>query len=52
VTGSVGVVVRNYAAGEIGHETAVSLIRRLQSETSLFITDVVVEAGIELIEHS
>jgi predicted nucleic acid-binding protein len=52
VTGSVGVIVRNYAAGNIDRETAVSLIRRLQSETSLFITDAVVEAGIELVEQS
>ena len=52
VHGSVGVIVLAYTRGELSKSEAVDLMRALQTETSLFITDAVVEHGIALLEES
>lgn len=51
VHGSVGVIVLGYARGELDRDEAASLMRALQRETSLFVTDAVVEHGIELLDE-
>ena len=51
VHGSVGVVAFGFGNGEIGFDEAVSKIRALQEEADLFITDAVVERGIEMLEE-
>jgi predicted nucleic acid-binding protein len=49
VHGSVGVIVLAYSRDEITYEEAVELLRSLQSETSLFVTETIIERGIELL---
>jgi hypothetical protein len=45
----VGVIVLAFTRGKIDRQTAVDRMRALQAETSLFVTDAVVERGIELL---
>lgn len=51
VHGSIGVIVLAYTRDEITKLKAGDLIRALQTETSLFITDAVVERGISLLNQ-
>ncbi|MCH7659186.1 MAG: nucleic acid-binding protein [Euryarchaeota archaeon] len=50
VHGSVGLIALGYSRELIGQDEAASLMRSLQSETNLFITDAVIERGIELLD--
>lgn len=52
VHGSIGVIVLAYTRGELSKAEAVDRMRALQAETSLFVTDAVVERGIALLEES
>ena len=52
VHGSIGVIVLAYTRGELTKSKASKLMRALQTETSLFITDAVVERGITLLDES
>ncbi|UTF55792.1 nucleic acid-binding protein [Natronosalvus rutilus] len=51
VHGSIGVIVLAYTRGELTKSKAAELMRALQTETSLFITDAVVERGIALLDE-
>ena len=51
VHGTVGVIALGYARDRLGREEAAALMRDLQDETSLFVTDAVVERGIELLDE-
>lgn len=50
VHGSIGIIARGYAKNRLDHQEAAELMRALQHETSLFLTDAVVEQGIALLE--
>lgn len=52
VHGSIGVIVLAYTRGELTKSKAAELMRALQTETSLFITDAIVERGITLLDES
>ncbi|WP_254525991.1 nucleic acid-binding protein [Natrinema caseinilyticum] len=52
VHGSIGVIVLGFTRGELTKSKAIDLMRALQTETSLFITEAVVERGIALLEES
>lgn len=52
VHGSIGVIVLAYHRDQLAKSKAAELMRALQTETSLFITDSVVEQGISLLENS
>lgn len=52
VHGSVGLIVLAHNREKLSRTVAIGRIRALQDETSLFITDAVVERGIELLERS
>lgn len=52
VHGSIGVLVLAYTRGELEKSEAAELMRALQTETSLFITDAVVERGIALLDEA
>ncbi|ELZ15676.1 hypothetical protein [Natrinema limicola] len=52
VHGSIGVIVLAYHRDQLTKSKAAELMRALQTETSLFITDSVVEQGISLLENS
>ncbi|WP_224338257.1 nucleic acid-binding protein [Haloprofundus halobius] len=52
VHGSIGVLVLAYSRGELKKTEAAKLMRALQTETSLFITDAVVERGISLLDET
>ena len=49
VHGSIGVIALGYALGLLDREEAASLMRALQRETSLFVTEAVVERGIRML---
>lgn len=49
--GSIGVVALGYNRGRIERDEAASGMRALQRETSLFVTDAVVERGIEMLKE-
>ena len=49
VHGSIGVIALGYARGLLDREEAASLMRALQRETSLFVTEAVVERGIRML---
>jgi predicted nucleic acid-binding protein len=49
--GSIGVIVLAYTRGELTKSNAAELMRALQTETSLFISDAVVERGISLLDE-
>ncbi|WP_231188985.1 nucleic acid-binding protein [Haladaptatus sp. DYF46] len=50
VHGSIGVIALAYHRDIVPSSEAASLMRSLQTETSLFITDAIVERGIELLQ--
>ncbi|KTG18026.1 hypothetical protein [Haloferax profundi] len=52
VHGSIGIIVLAYSRGELAKSEAAKLMRALQAETSLFITDAVVERGIALLDET
>ncbi|WP_135306091.1 nucleic acid-binding protein [Haloarcula amylovorans] len=52
VHGSIGILVLGYQRGELSKSNAIERMRALQAETSLFVTDAVVERGVELLESS
>ncbi len=52
VHGSVGIIVFAYSHDQLSKPEASRLLRSLQTETSLFITDAVVERGIDLLEQA
>ena len=49
VHGSIGIIAVGYARGRLDKPEAASRMRALQSETTLFVTDAVVERGIQLL---
>jgi len=49
VHGSIGVIALGYARGHVDRSEAASLMRALQHETTLFVTDSVVERGIQML---
>lgn len=51
VHGSIGVIALGDARGAISKDEAASRMRALQRETSLFVTDAVVERGIKLLDE-
>lgn len=51
VHGSVGVVALGNARGDLDRDEATTIMRTLQRETSLFVTDAVVERGIEMLRE-
>lgn len=50
VHGSIGLVALAFSRGRIDKDEAANRMRELQRETSLFVTDAVVERGIELLD--
>jgi predicted nucleic acid-binding protein len=52
VHGSIGVVALAYHRNVVSSDEAASLMRALQTETSLFITDAIVERGIQLLQSN
>lgn len=52
VHGSVGVIALAHGRGRLGTDEATTRMRALQRETSLFITDAVIERGIELLNET
>jgi len=51
VHGSIGVIALSYARGLLDRDEAASLMRALQRETSLFVTEAVVERGIQMLDE-
>lgn len=51
VHGSLGVIALGYARGFIDEDEAASRMRNLQREASLFVTDAVVERGIQMLDE-
>lgn len=52
VRGSIGVIALGYGRGIFDRDEAATRMRALQRETSLFVTDAVVERGIELLDET
>lgn len=52
VHGSIGIIARGYAKDRLNQAEAAELMRSLQHETSLFLTDAVVEQGIAQLNDS
>lgn len=50
--GSIGLLALAYRRGKLSRNAAAERMQALQDETSLFITDAVVERGIELLNNS
>ena len=51
VHGSIGVVALGYGRGSLDRDEAASRMRALQRETSLFVTEAVVERGIRMLDE-
>jgi predicted nucleic acid-binding protein len=51
VHGSIGVIALGFARGLLDRNEAASLMRALQRETSLFVTEAVVERGIQMLDE-
>ena len=51
VHGSIGVIALSYARGVLDRDEAASLMRTLQRETSRFVTEAVVERGIQMLDE-
>lgn len=49
VHGSIGLIALGYSRGSLDRDHAASRMRALQRETSLFVSDAVVERGIEML---
>lgn len=52
VHGSIGIVALGYSQGRLDRNEAASLMRKLQHESRLFVSNAVVERGIELLEDT
>lgn len=52
VHGSIGVIALGYGRGVLDRDEAAHRMRALQRETSLFVTDAVVERGIDLLNDA
>ncbi|MCU4801971.1 nucleic acid-binding protein [Halobacteria archaeon HArc-gm2] len=50
VHGSIGVIALAYARGRLERDEAAERMRRLQHETSLYVSQAVVERGIEMLD--
>lgn len=50
VHGSIGIIALGYGRGVLDRDDAASRMRALQRETSLFVTEAVVERGIRLLD--
>lgn len=50
VHGSVGVIALGYTTGQISLEEAKKRMRKLQEESNLFVTDAIIEQGINKLE--
>jgi predicted nucleic acid-binding protein len=51
VRGSIGVIALGYGHGLLDRDEAASRMRTLQRETSLFVTEAVVERGIQMLDE-
>ncbi|UIP00921.1 nucleic acid-binding protein [Halobaculum sp. CBA1158] len=51
VRGSIGVIALGYGRGVLDRDEAASRMRALQRETSLFVTEAVVERGIRMLDE-
>jgi predicted nucleic acid-binding protein len=51
VHGSIGVIALGYARGLLDRDEAASLMRALQRQTSLFVTEAIVERGIQMLDE-
>lgn len=51
VHGTVGVIVLAFSHGVLNLDSAIELIKKVQSETDLYITDKIVEIGIEKLKR-
>ncbi len=51
VRGSIGFVVLGYGRGRLDRDEAVARMRSLHRETSLFVTEAVVERGIQMLDE-
>ncbi|QLD84574.1 nucleic acid-binding protein [Natronomonas halophila] len=51
VHGSIGIIALGYSRGPLSRDEAAASMRALQNETSLFVTDAVVEHGIRLLDE-
>ena len=51
VHGSIGVIALGYGSGLLDRDEAASRMRALQRETSLFVTEAVVERGIQMLDE-
>lgn len=51
IHGSVGIIALGHARGVLDRDEAAALMRALQRETSLFVTDAVIERGIEMLDE-
>ncbi|MDL5362606.1 hypothetical protein [Halalkalicoccus sp. NIPERK01] len=51
VHGSIGVIALGYGHGSLDRDEAASHMRALQRETSLFVTEAVVERGIRMLDE-
>lgn len=51
VHGSIGIIVLAFSRNELTRSEAIQQMRDLQTETTLFVTDAVVERGIALLEE-
>nr|WP_238330848.1 hypothetical protein [Haloglomus irregulare] len=49
--GSIGVIALGYGRGLLDRDEAASRMRALQRETSLFVTEAVVERGIQMLDE-
>lgn len=50
VHGSIGLIALSYGQGKLDRPTAIERMRALQAETSLFLSDEIVERGINLLD--
>ncbi|MCL9812756.1 nucleic acid-binding protein [Natranaeroarchaeum aerophilus] len=51
VHGTIGIIALGYSRGLLDRDEAVSRMRALQRETSLFVTEAVVERGIRMLDE-
>jgi predicted nucleic acid-binding protein len=51
VRGSIGVIALGYGCGLLDRNEAASRMRALQRETSLFVTEAVVEHGVQMLDE-
>ena len=51
VHGSIGVIALGYGRGLLDRNEAASRMRALQRETSLFVTEAVVERGVQMLDE-